>query len=146
MRKLILVSVLVIGGSLAACQTAQQPAPLPENLTIQSDTSGLSESQAAFLGRWHGRWGGTLDGYLVVTQITPPNADVIYAWGTNRHVSEAGWVERTAEFEGDKLVVPVNKERNIKAVYEMKANGNLKGVYTRPGNVRSEATLVCETC
>ena len=146
MRKICLLLSVIAAIALTSCQTPQQAAPLPENLTIQTDTSNVPDSQAAFLGRWHGRWGGTLDGYLVVTEVTPTTAQVIYSWGTNRNVRDAGWVPRTATFEGEKLIVPVNKERDIKAVYEMNDDGTLTGIYTRPGGIRSEATLICETC
>lgn len=138
--------LLAGAGALTACQTTSQPAPLPGNLTIQTAPPTLSKKHAAFLGKWHGKWGGRLDGYLVVKEVTPPTASVVYAWGTSMNVKEQGWVERTATFEDDVLVVLLNEERGTKAVYTMNKNGTLSGVYTRSGSSPSTATLVCETC
>lgn len=133
-------AVLVLG----ACQAPQREAPLPgpDEISIQEPGPELPAKYAAFLGKWHGRWGGTLDGYLVVEEVDPPAAHVIYAWGTNRNVDQAGYEELDAEFRDGSLYLPLNLERGITVTYTMNEDGTLHGVYTRSyRDIRSEGTF-----
>ena len=60
-----------------ACAGAQ--VSLPDNVRIQAPASGVPRNAAAFSGKWEGIWDNVLPGVLVVEEVTPPNASVIYA-------------------------------------------------------------------
>ena len=77
---------------------------------------------------WNGQWGTSLDTKLVVETINPPSADVIYAWGTNQNIEEAGWLRRTGHFDNGQLIVDLNP--GVQVVYEMGSNGTLSAAYT----------------
>ena len=130
---------------LAACQTGptQTSAPLPDDINIQQPASNVSEEKAAFLGQWHGRWGGTLDGKLVVESVSNETAEVIYAWGTSQYVQQSGWKPVTGQFQDATLVVPLNENPSVVARYTMTERGKLDATYRDEGDdVTSEATFV----
>ena len=56
--------------------------PLPANVEITPPAAVVPPALAAFTGRWAGQWDGLLPHILIVEEVQPPHARVIYAWGT----------------------------------------------------------------
>lgn len=130
---------------LAGCQTGPQQtnAPLPDEIDITQPPSDVPKEHAEFVGKWQGRWGGTLDSYLVVKSVSDNNADVIYSWGSSEYVPQAGWEPVNAYFRDRTLIVPLNNNPTIEAKYTMTEQGKLDATYRDEGdNVTSEATFV----
>ena len=63
----------------AGSSTAQ--VPLPADVSIVAPSADMRKDIAAFSGKWVGKWTGNLDAILIVEEITPENAKVLYAWG-----------------------------------------------------------------
>lgn len=88
MRNILFTSVfvLLVGLLLIGCATTthNEPTasiPLPQNMNIITPDSTLSPQIRDFSGKWVGKWDVFLDHILVVEEISPPNAKVIYAYG-----------------------------------------------------------------
>ena len=120
---------------LVGCQSTptpsavdNQPAPLPNDASVTPPSEDVAPEFAAYSGVWNGQWGTSLDTKLVVETINPPSADVIYAWGTNQNIEEAGWLRRTGHFDNGQLIVDLNP--GVQVVYEMGSNGTLSAEYT----------------
>jgi hypothetical protein len=68
-------------------------ASLPSDVRIVPPEAAGPQQLAAFSGKWSGVWDGILQHVLVVEEITPPHAVVIYAWGTapQWQIAQPGW-------------------------------------------------------
>ena len=149
MRRFAILAALTAASVVAACQTdgstgtatsRSSTAPLPNDVLIEAPGSDVSPEYAAYSGTWSGRWDGSLDTQLAVEAVTPPTATVVYSWGRNRTVPEAGWQRRTGQFRGDELVVQLNPGVTVR--YRMREDGRLRGEYTNTaGGWNSTATL-----
>ena len=95
---------------------------------------------AAFSGKWFGTWDGTQDHILVVEEITPGGANVIYAWGTapRWNIMEPEWVRLTGYFESGRLRV-VTLGNNV-VFYELTSDSTLAAHYNHQWGT-SRATL-----
>lgn len=148
MRQTTFAVAVALSAILAACQnsptqTKQSSAPLPDNIKISKSSGDIPEEKAEYIGKWQGRWGGTLDSYLVVKNVSEDRADVIYAWGTNQYVNQAGWEPHTGYFRGGELVVPLDRNPTVEARYQLTEKGNLDASYRNERNdSTAEATFV----
>ena len=81
MKKVLvfLVSLVV----LTSCATTDifSDVALPDKITITPPSSDVPPQLAGYSGKWKGIWGGELSHILIVEEITPPTATVIYAVG-----------------------------------------------------------------
>jgi hypothetical protein len=55
--------------------------PLPSDVSIVAPSADMRKDIASFSGKWAGKWSGNLDAILIVEEITPEKAKVVYAWG-----------------------------------------------------------------
>ncbi|MCA8909176.1 MAG: hypothetical protein KDA64_14995 [Rhodospirillaceae bacterium] len=120
------LSVVVAGG----CQTTgpgSQAAPLPDNVAIIPPAEDVAPEFAAYSGTWRGRWGDSLDSYLVVEVVEPPSAEVIYSVGTNAVIRNSEWDRYSGEFEDGQLVVRFNP--GIAATFRHTDSDTLAAVY-----------------
>lgn len=113
--------------------------PLPEDLWINPPPPEVPQNMAAFSGKWSGSWDGMLDHILVVENITPPTASVIYAngaappWG----IYQPSWGRVPGDFIGGALKLTL---RNATAIYRMQSDDRLDAIY-QVGNTTARATL-----
>ena len=123
------IPLILSAALIAACQTTGgfQPAPLPSNVAIEQPAADIAPEFATYSGTWRGKWGGSLDTYLVVEDVDPPTADVIYAWGTNRNVERPGWMRRTGRFNDNELVVLLGP--GVTTTFEMESDGTISAEY-----------------
>lgn len=82
---LILALIAMVGISLAEWKETKisRHIPLPKKIEIVPPSPNLPKEIAAFSGRWEGTWEGSrpLDSILIVENIEPEKAKVVYAWG-----------------------------------------------------------------
>lgn len=126
---LIVVSALC-AAVVSGCQTTgpgSQAAPLPGNVAIIPPADDVAPEFAVYSGTWRGRWGGSLDSYLVVEVVEPPSAEVVYSVGTNEVVRSSEWGRHTGQFEGGQLVVQLNT--GIVATFRHTDDDTLDAVY-----------------
>jgi hypothetical protein len=77
---------------------------------------------------------------LVVEEITPPNAVVIYAWGKapQWHIDQSGWDRVPGEFVEGALKLALRRPATV--LYRMQPDGTLDATYVWAGGI-SRATL-----
>ena len=71
----LLILVLFCFGSAMAAQV-----PLPRDFNIVPPSADLPKEIGAFSGRWEGTWDGLMETILIVEEIGPEKAKIIYAW------------------------------------------------------------------
>jgi len=127
--------VCAIVAAVAACAAVE--VPLPKEIAVVQPATSVPKEQAAFSGKWVGRWDNVLDSVLVVEEVTPMAALVVYAYGVapERGISRAGWTRVQAHFEGPDLVVPLNNGREAR--YHMQDSQSLVATFTYTNPVRS---------
>ena len=120
-------------------------APLPSDVRIVPPVAAVPKQLAAFSGKWSGVWDGILPHVLVVEEITPPHAVVIYAWGTapQWQTAQPGWSRVQGEFvEG---VLKLSLRRPATAMYRLQPDGTLDATYAWAGGLsRANLTPVKE--
>lgn len=72
-------SMLLAFAALAL--TACAPLPTPQDVAISPPAPGLPPKLAAFSGTWEGNWDTSLPSRLIVEQIHPGIARIVYSWG-----------------------------------------------------------------
>jgi len=80
MKGLVLkcIAVLILLGSAGL---ADAQVPLPANVSIVAPSPDIRKDIAAYSGKWVGSWSGILDAILIVEEVNPERAKVLYAWG-----------------------------------------------------------------
>ena len=78
-RIMVLIGLLSI--LLFPIRYASAEVLLPDDINIVPPSSDLPQEIAAFSGKWEGNWDKTLDAVLIVEEIGPEKAKIIYAWG-----------------------------------------------------------------
>lgn len=74
------LAVLMASSTLA--QTVQSDSqPAIQQLASVAPSTGVPRDIAAFTGNWTGNWGGNLDASIIVEDVTPETAKVVYTWG-----------------------------------------------------------------
>jgi imidazolonepropionase-like amidohydrolase len=115
--------------------------PLPSNIEIIVPEPGVGLELAAFSGAWTGRWDGVLEHRLVVEDIDPPTARVIYAWGSG--VSRPGWTRVRGELVEGMLTLRFPHPATV--TYRVQAGGTLDATYQWPGgSSRTQMTRMSE--
>ena len=130
----LMILVLFCSGSAMAAQV-----PLPREFNIVPPGADLPKEIGAFSGRWEGTWDGTMEAILIVEEIGPEKAKVIYAWsdaptwkvkqGYKRYIAEVISGGKTSlNFIADnkaKFVVELGADlETIKMVRSMEATDN----------------------
>ncbi len=88
--------IVVLGGYVAMARNTTEP-PKSSEFTIILPSPDLSPELAAFSGIWVSNSGGVLPSRLIVEEIHPNWASVVYTWGD--HPTEgltAGWARARA--------------------------------------------------
>jgi hypothetical protein len=122
--------------------TATPPsmASLPSDVRLVPPDATVPQQLAAFSGKWSGVWDGILAHVLVVEEIIPPGAVVIYAWGKapQWRIDRSGWGRVHGEFvEG---VLKLSLRRPATVLYRLQPDGTLDATY-ESGSGISRATL-----
>ncbi len=127
------ISVLIVGLLLIGCAatTHNEPTasiPLPQNMNIITPESTLSPQIRDFSGKWVGKWDVFLDHILVVEEISPPNAKVIYAHG--KSVSWNIWDPRFSRRQGhiEPGILTLTFGSTM-VTYRLQNDGTLSGIY-----------------
>jgi hypothetical protein len=123
--------------------TPPSVAPLPSDVRIVPPEPTMPQQLAAFSGTWSGVWDGLLPHVLVVEEIVPPHAVVIYAWGTapQWQVTQPGWSRvRGAFVEG---ALKLSLRGPATAMYRLQPDGTLDATYEWAGGIsRAHLTWV----
>ena len=86
-KKVLIWSLLVCVVALLVNVALAQQIPLPTDIEIVSPPLDLPKEIAAFSGKWKSNWEGDLEAILIVEEIAPQKATVIYAWGDGPRVN-----------------------------------------------------------
>lgn len=114
---------------MASFSTQGFSQPLPDDIEIVEASASVAPKQAAFIGKWTGKWGGSLATILVVEEITD-EGDVffVYSWGKGRNF-EPGFNRGVAKFKGDKLTFGTT----AKFQFSLRKDGTMRGRRTAGG-------------
>lgn len=114
--------------------------PLPSSTNVVPPGKSVASELSAFSGKWEGTWDNVIAHLLVVEQINPPQAIVIYAWGEapSRGIDEADFVRVKGRVEAGTLTLTLN--RPATATYRMRSDGTLDATYEWRGG-SSRATM-----
>ncbi len=131
-KKMCIINLFVVG-FLFSCATI--PVPLPSDVRVVTPPPTIPKELAAFSGRWSGVWDAILDHILVVEEINPPHADVIYAWGTSAlwFIDRPGWSRVKGEFVESALKLSLPRPATV--IYRMRADGKLDATYEWEGGI-----------
>ena len=113
------ILILCTASVVISCMSA----PVPRDFTIVPPSPDVPPDISAFSGIWEGKWGGGLDGKLIVERIDSKNAYIIISWGAMQGV-DRGYLKAkvpvlagpTLEYEDD-----INK-------WTFKMNSDLKSI------------------
>ena len=110
--------ILVLFGSSSAIAAE---VPLPTEINIVLPSANLPKEIGAFSGRWEGTWEGTLQAILIVEEIGPEKAKVIYAWADAPAWNvKQGYKRYTAEvISGGKTTLEFIADNKTKYVVEL---------------------------
>jgi hypothetical protein len=121
--------------------TPPSMAPLPVDVRIVPPEAAVRQQLAAFSGKWSGVWDEILSHILVVEEITPPHAIVIYAWGTAHQwqIAQPGWSRVQGEFVDGALKLSLRRPPAT-VMYPLQLDGMLDATYEWAGGL-SRANL-----
>ena len=114
------ILILCITSVVIGCMSA----PLPRDVTIIPPSSDVPVEISAFSGSWEGKWGGSLDGKLIVERIDSTNADIIISWGAMSGVDRGYLKANVAVLPGPTL----EYEDNINK-WTFRMNNDLKSIH-----------------
>jgi hypothetical protein len=135
------LTCLVLSTILVSAVLGQSDVPLPSEIRILPPGPDVSPERAAFLGKWFGRWDGSLSHVLIVEEIVanPPRVMVVYAWGTNQVVQRPGWSRARGRFSGNDLYLD-RFPNGAQVIYRMLPGESLDATY-EVGSTVSRATM-----
>jgi len=95
-----------------------------QDVVIQSPEETLPADLAAFSGAWYGTWYAGRDFAIIIEQMNPQTASLIYAWGPSKfnNRSEAGSIKTTAQIDNAQMKF---KPWDDSVVVTLRADGNL---------------------
>jgi hypothetical protein len=105
----------------------------------------VAQQLAAFSGKWSGVWDGILHHVLVVKEIDPPHAVVIYAWGTapQWQIDRPGWSRVQGKCVDGVLTLSLRRPATV--IYRLQPDGTLDATYEWAGGIsRAHLTRVNE--
>jgi hypothetical protein len=131
-KKMGIINLFMVA-FLFSCATI--PVPLPSDFRVVTPPPTVPKELAAFSGKWSGVWDGILDHILVVEEIDPTHAVVIYAWGTSTQwrIDRPGWSRVRGEFVGSALKLSLPRPATV--IYRMRADGTLDATYEWTGGI-----------
>ena len=120
--------------------TPPSEAALPSEVRRVPPDATVPQQLAAFAGEWSGVWDGILAHVLVVEEIAPPDAVVIYGWGQAPpwHIDQSGWERVPGEFVEGTLQLSLRRPATV--LYRMQPDATLDATYGWAGGI-SRATL-----
>jgi hypothetical protein len=123
--------------------TLPSVAPLPSEVRIVPPDAAVPQQLTAFSGKWSGVWDGILHHMLVVEEIIPPQAVVIYAWGTapQWQIAQPSWSRVRSEIMEGALQLSLRGPATT--IYRLRPNGTLDATYEWAGGIW-RATLTQE--
>lgn len=115
-------------------------APLPNDISIATPRAGLNNGLAAFLGRWFGSWNGNMDAVIIIEDITPNDAKILYAWS-----ADPAWniQEGYARYDGKVKVdekITLSFISKSSSIFEITMNSGLSSLEVR--RISRNGTLV----
>ncbi|MGH8066892.1 MAG: amidohydrolase family protein [Candidatus Entotheonellia bacterium] len=110
--------------------------PLPASLEVIPPEPGIGPDMAFFSGAWSGLWYGILEHRLVVEDIDPPTARVIYAVGAG--VGRPNWTRVRGEIVEGSLTLILSRPATV--TYRRQPDGTLEATYEWAGG-RSRARM-----
>jgi len=126
-----LVLVWLLVGYVALSFAASQFTPLPLEVRITPPSLDLPKNIAGFSGTWYGSWDNRHSTTLVVENIEPPTAIVVYSWGEYKG-KDGGW--RRSEWKIGPNKLENDSEGGITITYFLSDDGEiLEGTYIHRG-------------
>lgn len=116
--------------------------PLPDDIAVMPPSDTIAPKKAAFSGTWAGVFQGELNHVLVVEEIEPDLAKVIYALGPHPFFGEAVYRRLKGIFvEGGLKVAEPNELGGYTTIYTLNPDGTLTARGNAPGEEPEEMTL-----
>jgi len=114
---------LAVVAILTGCQSAEQPTAAPAVANL--DIATLKQQ---WEGKWPGTWSNGCSGSIMVSDVGPESAVVLYEWGICDKSESGSYVDHDATIAGDQLTVHLG--RNIHAAYSHIDENTLRGDYS----------------
>lgn len=121
----------------ASALDSLSPAELPDSLQYAPK---LGSEYARYEGIWRGQWEGTLDAYLVITQISNEKVKAYYAWGTNLIVRNRGGKEVAGVIQNGTLIFPMQNGYSL--VFSSEDGIHLSGISYSPRTIKPSRILM----
>jgi beta-aspartyl-peptidase (threonine type) len=114
--------------------------PLPEDIAVAPPSDSLTPEKAAFSGTWAGQ--GVINHVLVVEEIDPDGAKVIYGMGPNPFYGAGQYRRLKGVFlDGGLKVREPSELGGYTTIYRLNPDGTLTARSTAPGKAPEERTL-----
>lgn len=132
-----LLTTLVLGAVVLTANAEFAPPPMPPDVAIVAPDAALPAEISKLSGKWSGKWRGLAGGQqqetaLVVEQLTPTTATVIYSQGD--HVRFPTFFKRVeAKVSPGKLEFTLPAKSPVALSYELQADGTLKAAMESRG-------------
>lgn len=109
--------------------TVESTAPLPENVRVIRPSPKVPKELAAFSGKWTGAWRERLDHILIVEEVSPPYATIIYSWGIGSPRYPPRWRRITGTFYENALHLTLGN--GAKVTYRMRSDSTLDATHEK---------------
>lgn len=111
---------------LASVSAPRTEAALPPDLRVIRPAVGAPPRWAGFSGVWTGTWPGGRSHVLIVEEVGPESAIVVYGLGAAGG-RQPTWFRRKARIADDRLIVEIASDERI--AYTRRADGGLSGAW-----------------
>jgi len=141
MRYSIIAMLFAMTAAVIGCAGQMNALPLPQDAQVTVPGANVAKELVALSGSWKGSWlvpgaGVGYDGVLIVEQVNPDTATIVYAWGNNPwKPNDSGWYRRRV----DLLQSPAGvewKTGTFKFSFRLNSDGS-----TLSGTIYNESTL-----
>jgi hypothetical protein len=129
----LLVAVCLLAFMDSASAQQRFTTPLPADARVVPPAPNVPPEMAAFSGQWAGQSEHGYSAGLVVEQVTPLSASVIYSWAGVPSAEPAGWMRVYGQFVSGKLRIELSRRTVVAVVtYTMRNDGRLDMDYENP--------------
>jgi len=118
--------------------------PLPDDIVVSPPSGTVAPDKAAFSGAWAGVFQGWLHHVLVVEEIEPDGAKVVYAFGPSPYLPDGKGLFRRLKgvfVDGGLKVTEPNELGGYTTIYTLNPDGTLTARGDAPGEDPQEMTL-----
>ena len=118
--------------------------PLPDDIVVSPPSDTIAPEKAAFSGPWAGVYQGVVNHVLVVEEIEPDGAKVVYAFGPSPYLPDGKGLFRRLKgvfVDGGLKVIEPNELGGYTTIYTLNPDGTLTARGDAPGEDPQAMTL-----